>query len=76
MERITNANYKEPGFYSYIGVQNPFKTPLTIEELAGCLNVDYSPRKILEDVFGRLSAYEDTGLEPEDIVILQGATPI
>ena len=67
MKRITNENYKELGFYSYIGAQNPFKTPLTIGELAGCLNVDYSPRKILEDVFRRLAAYEDTGLEPEEV---------
>ncbi len=70
MKRITNENYKELGFYSYIGAQNPFKTPLTIGELAGCLNVDYSPRKILEDVFRRLAAYEDTGLEPEEVAEL------
>ena len=67
MERLTNANHKEIGFYSYCGPQNPFKTPLTIGELAG-FNADYSPRKILEDILGRLAAYEDTGLEPEEVV--------
>ena len=61
MERLTNANHKEIGFYSYYGPQNPFKTPLTIGALAG-FNADYSPRKILEDILGRLAAYEDTGL--------------
>lgn len=71
MERLTNANHKEIGFYSYCGPQNPFKTPLTIGELAG-FNADYSPRKILEDILGRLAAYEDTGLEPEAIEALKG----
>ena len=59
MKRLTNKNHKELGFCAYIGAQNPFKTPMTIGELAGCLNVDYSPRKILEDILGRLAAYED-----------------
>lgn len=70
MERLTNANHKEIGFYSYCGPRNPFETPLTIGEIAGFIT-DYSPRKILEDILARLAVYEDTGLMPEEIDALQ-----
>jgi len=70
MERIANENHKEMGFCAYVGRQNPFKIPLSIGELAG-YNADYSPRKILEEVFEVLAAYEDTGLKPEAIEALK-----
>ncbi len=60
MERLTNENHKELGFCAYVGSQNPFEAPITIGELAAFLNEDYSPRKILEEVFAHLAAYEDT----------------
>lgn len=68
MERLTNANHKEIGFCAYNGTQNPFEVPLTIGELAEYPNADFSPRKILVEVFDRLAAYEDTGLEPEEVL--------
>ena len=70
MERITNENHKEMGFCAYVGRQNPFKIPLSIGELAE-YNADYSPRKVLEEIFELLAAYEDTGLKPEAIEALK-----
>lgn len=35
MERLTNKDHKEIGFCSYVGTQNPFKTPLTIWDNPG-----------------------------------------
>lgn len=68
MERLTNANHKEIGFCAYNGTQNPFEVPLTIGELAEYPNADFSPRKILVEVFDRLAACENTGLEPEEVL--------
>ena len=67
MERLTNADHKEMGLYAYCGEKNPYEIPLTIGELAGFPEAKYSPREILEEVFARLAAYEDTGMEPEDV---------
>ncbi len=71
MERITNENHRELGFFTYSGKLNPYSMPLTIGELAGTICKDYSPKKILEEVFARLAAYEDTGLTPEEVTALQ-----
>lgn len=70
MERLTNENHKGLGFVTYNGALNPYAVPLTIGELAGMICEDYSPRKILGEVLARLAAYEDTGLEPEEILML------
>lgn len=67
MGRLTNEDHKLMGLYVYCGEQNPFAGPLTIGELAGCVNAEYSPRKILEEVFARLAAYEDREVDPENI---------
>lgn len=52
------------GFFAYAGPKNPYSVPLTIGELAELPNIKYSPREILEEVFARLAAYEDTGYAP------------
>lgn len=70
MERLTNANHKELGFCAYVGQKNPYSTPIIIGELSAPPNADYSPNAILVDVFEHLAAYEDTGLEPEEIMEL------
>lgn len=67
MERLTNANHKELGFCAYVGQKNPYSIPIIIGELSAPPNADYSPNAILVDVFEHLAAYEDTGLEPEEI---------
>lgn len=73
MERLTNENHKEIGFVAYDGPQNPFDVCLTIGELAGFVQVKYSPRAILEEVFAHLAAYEDTGLTPDEIIAMKNA---
>ena len=70
MDRLTNADHKEIGFYAYTGKQNPYSVPLTLGELALSAAVtmpEYNARKILDDVFALLAAYEDTGLTPEEM---------
>ena len=67
MERLTNVGHKEIGFCCYCGEKNPYTLPLTIGELAGLPEAEYSPLEILEEVFARLAAYEDTGLEPVEV---------
>ena len=62
IERLTGANHKELGFHTYIGAKNPYSVALTLGEL---------PREILNDVFDRLAAYEDSGLPPEEIYRLK-----
>lgn len=74
MERLTNENHRELGFVAYVGAHNPFRQPITIGELALGPDVDYSQKKILRDVFDRLAAYEDTGMEPEQVAELAHAS--
>lgn len=76
MERLTNADHEEMGFVAYAGPKNPYKVPLTIGELAELPNIKYSPREILDEVFARLAAYEDTGLEPDEIELMKEAQEI
>lgn len=67
MERLTNSDHKRLGFCVYIGKQNSYNAGITIGELAGMPQNEYSCLNVLEEVFSRLAAYEDTGLEPEEI---------
>jgi hypothetical protein len=68
-ERLTGANHKELGFHTYIGAKNPYSVALTLGELLlDNTNPKYRPREILNDVFDRLAAYEDSGLSPEEVV--------
>lgn len=73
MERLTNHDHKEMGSCAYVGEQNPYEVPLTIGELAAPVSDGYSPRAILKEVFGRLAAYEDTGMMPERVAELAQA---
>lgn len=66
MNRLTNPEYKELGFHSYTGEKNPYNSPLTLTELSN-VSDEYSPKKILEDVFLKLAKYEDLGYEPEEL---------
>lgn len=70
MERLTNENHKEFGFCVYTGKKNPYSAPIIIGELSAPPNADYSPNEILVDVFERLAAYEDTGLEPKEAQLI------
>ena len=68
IERLTGANHKELGFHTYIGAKNPYSAALTLGELLlDNTNPKYRPREILNDVFDRLAAYEDSGLSPEEV---------
>jgi hypothetical protein len=68
IERLTGANHKELGFHTYIGAKNPYSVALTLGELLlDNTNPKYRPREILNDVFNRLAAYEDSGLSPEQV---------
>jgi hypothetical protein len=68
IERLTGANHKELGFHTYIGVKSPYSAALTLGELLlDNTNPKYRPREILNDVFNRLAAYEDSGLSPEEV---------
>lgn len=68
IERLTGANHKELGFHTYIGAKNPYSVALTLGELLlDNTNPKYRPREILNDVFDRLAAYEDSGLSPEEV---------
>ena len=72
IERLTGANHKELGFHTYIGAKNPYSVALTLGELLlDNTNPKYRPREILNDVFDRLAAYEDSGLSPEEIYRLK-----
>lgn len=64
MDRLTNT---EAGFVTYSGKKNPYDVPLTVGELAGFITADYSPREILEEIMARLAAYEQTGLDPNEV---------
>ena len=67
-ERLTGANHKELGFHTYIGAKNPYSVALTLGELLlDNTNPKYRPREILNDVFDRLAAYEDSGLSPDEV---------
>lgn len=73
-ERLTGANHKEIGFYTYDGPQNPYEVPLTLGELALTeVGLKYSPRRILQEVFGRLAEYEDSKLSPSEVAELAKA---
>lgn len=76
-ERLTGANHKELGFHTYIGAKNPYSVALTLGELLlDNTNPKYRPREILNDVFDRLAAYEDSGLSPEEVQELKVSVKI
>lgn len=59
MERLTNPDHREMGMHSYVGSQNPYEAALTLGEISNCPQSNFSPKKILEEVFAKLAAYED-----------------
>lgn len=59
MERLTKKEPLAGHIVSYVSDEN-------------CFDVWSVPKKFMGDAIDRLAAYEDTGLEPEEIIELKG----